>query len=123
MFSIPAQLCAITSCPADQGHCRAVRSPPIRDLPAYLGVFNSAALHCAFAPQIDDLGERRVDRWIRDFPAATHVLDVYMQKRVDKRRIFASQYLRITELPREAEGEGLLIPALHPGIDTDMGGA
>eukprot|EP00201_Polytomella_parva_P015858 CAMPEP_0175065646 /NCGR_PEP_ID=MMETSP0052_2-20121109/16053_1 /TAXON_ID=51329 ORGANISM="Polytomella parva, Strain SAG 63-3" /NCGR_SAMPLE_ID=MMETSP0052_2 /ASSEMBLY_ACC=CAM_ASM_000194 /LENGTH=264 /DNA_ID=CAMNT_0016332229 /DNA_START=136 /DNA_END=926 /DNA_ORIENTATION=+ len=31
--------------------------------------------------RIDDLYERRVDTWIRDFAGATHVLDVYRQKR------------------------------------------
>jgi hypothetical protein len=37
--------------------------------------------------QIDDLYERRIDTWIRDFVGATHVLDVYRQKRVDKRKV------------------------------------
>jgi hypothetical protein len=36
--------------------------------------------------RIEDLLERRVDTWIRDFPGATHVLDVYKGKRVDKRK-------------------------------------
>jgi hypothetical protein len=39
--------------------------------------------------QIDDLYERRIDTWIRDFVGATHVLDVYRQKRVDKRKVGA----------------------------------
>ncbi|CAD7701308.1 unnamed protein product [Ostreobium quekettii] len=42
-----------------------------------------------------DLNERRVDTWIRDYPAATHVLDVYTHKRVDKRKVFASNYTRL----------------------------
>jgi hypothetical protein len=37
--------------------------------------------------RIEDLFERRVDTWIRDFPGATHVLDVYKGKRVDKRKV------------------------------------
>lgn len=44
---------------------------------------------------IKDLVERRVDTWIRDYPAATHVLDVYTHKRVDKRKVFASPYTRL----------------------------
>jgi hypothetical protein len=39
--------------------------------------------------RIEDLFERRVDTWIRDFPGATHVLDVYKGKRVDKRKVRA----------------------------------
>lgn len=42
-----------------------------------------------------DLNERRVDTWIRDYPSATHVLDVYTHKRVDKRKVFASHYTRL----------------------------
>jgi hypothetical protein len=51
------------------------------------------------AAQIDDLNERRVDTWIRDYPGATHILDVYKQKRVDKRKVFASHYTRLRNLP------------------------
>ncbi len=45
--------------------------------------------------QVNDLYERRVDTWIRDFSGATHVLDVYRQKRVDKRKVFTSNYTRL----------------------------
>lgn len=48
--------------------------------------------------QIDDLYERRVDTWIRDFAGASHVLDVYRQKRVDKRKVFASNYTHLRGL-------------------------
>lgn len=48
--------------------------------------------------KIVDLYERRVDTWIRDFAGATHVLDVYKQKRVDKRKVFASNYTRLRAL-------------------------
>lgn len=50
-------------------------------------------------PQIDDLYERRVDTWIRDFVGATHILDVYRQKRVDKRKVFTSNYTRLKDVP------------------------
>lgn len=52
--------------------------------------------------QIDDLYEKRVDTWIRDFAGATHVLDVYRQKRVDKRKVFASNYMRLKGLEAES---------------------
>ncbi|KAJ9522361.1 hypothetical protein QJQ45_008166 [Haematococcus lacustris] len=37
--------------------------------------------------QIEDLSIQRVDTWIQEFSGATHVLDVYRQKRVDKRKV------------------------------------
>lgn len=43
-----------------------------------------------------------MDTWIRDFAGATHVLDVYRQKRVDKRKVFASNYMRLRGLEMEA---------------------
>ncbi|CAD7697834.1 unnamed protein product [Ostreobium quekettii] len=52
---------------------------------------------------IKDLNDRRVDTWIRDYPAASHVLDVYTHKRVDKRKVFASNYTRL-RLMDELEG-------------------
>ena len=48
--------------------------------------------------RISDLNERRVDTWIRDFAGATHVLDVYRNKRVDKRKVFASAYQSLSEI-------------------------
>lgn len=42
-----------------------------------------------------DLAERRVETWVRDFPGASHVLDVYRNKRVDKRSLFSSAYTRL----------------------------
>ena len=47
---------------------------------------------------MDDLQERRVDTWIRDFPSASHVLDVYTQKRVDKRKVFHTMYMRMKHM-------------------------
>lgn len=44
-----------------------------------------------------------MDTWIRDYPAATHVLDVYTSKRVDKRKVFVSNYMRIKFI-EEIEG-------------------
>lgn len=46
-------------------------------------------------PQIEDLHHKRVDTWVRDFPGATHALDVYKQKRVDKRKVFHANYTRL----------------------------
>ncbi|GAX73388.1 hypothetical protein CEUSTIGMA_g841.t1 [Chlamydomonas eustigma] len=48
--------------------------------------------------EIGNLSQRRVDTWIRDFSRGTHVLDVYSQKRVDKRKVFASNYTRLNGL-------------------------
>eukprot|EP00210_Caulerpa_lentillifera_P008045 g7682.t1 len=50
------------------------------------------------AIRIDDLQMRKLDTWIRDFPAALHVLDIYTQKRVDKRKVFHSNYHRMKHL-------------------------
>jgi hypothetical protein len=36
-----------------------------------------------------------VDTWVRDFPGATHALDVYRHKRVDKRKVFHANYTRL----------------------------
>ena len=47
---------------------------------------------------VHDLLERRVDLWINNFPGATHLLDVYSNRRVDKRRAFPSQYTRLQHL-------------------------
>jgi hypothetical protein len=58
--------------------------------------------------RIEDLFERRVDTWIRDFPGATHVLDVYNNKRVDKRKVFASSYTRLRALDALENLEGIL---------------
>eukprot|EP00798_Chlamydomonas_sp_ICE-L_P011688 gene11688-34411_t len=51
--------------------------------------------------KLEDLNERRVDTWIRDFAGATHVLDVYRSKRVDKRKVFASNYLRLKGMDQQ----------------------
>lgn len=48
--------------------------------------------------RIDDLQVRKLDTWIRDFPSALHVLDIYTQKRVDKRKVFHSNYHRMKHL-------------------------
>lgn len=64
--------------------------------------------------QIDDLYERRVDTWIRDYAGATHVLDVYRQKRVDKRKVFTSNYTRLRELPTgETNAQALLMASMN----------
>ncbi|GBF88728.1 hypothetical protein Rsub_01629 [Raphidocelis subcapitata] len=69
--------------------------------------------------RIEDLLERRVDTWIRDFPGATHVLDVYKGKRVDKRKVFASNYTRLRALDALDDMDGLLGGA---AADAMMGG-
>ncbi len=60
-----------------------------------------------------DLLERRLDTWIRDFCAATHVLDVYTGHTVDKRKVFASQYLDLQRLSSRGAPPPALQP--HPG--------
>jgi len=57
---------------------------------------NDGLIHAVI--RIDDLQERRVDTWIRDFPSATHVLDVYTQRRVDKRKVFHAKYTRMKHM-------------------------
>ncbi|KAL6760230.1 hypothetical protein V8C86DRAFT_1786336, partial [Haematococcus lacustris] len=52
----------------------------------------------AIIKQIEDLSIQRVDTWIQEFSGATHVLDVYRQKRVDKRKVFATNYTRLRHL-------------------------
>ena len=48
---------------------------------------------------------------IRDFSGATHVLDVYRQKRVDKRKVFASNYTHLRGLSTEAaEADAVGLP-------------
>ena len=54
--------------------------------------------------KISDLRERRVDTWIRDFSGATHVLDVYHHKRVDKRKVFTSNYTNLRGLSNHDMG-------------------
>lgn len=45
-----------------------------------------------------DLWERRLEAWLRDMPGATHVLDVAKGRRVDKRRVFVSNHVRLAML-------------------------
>jgi len=61
--------------------------------PGYPNADADGLLHAII--NIDDLYERRVDTWIRDFVGATHLLDVYKNKRVDKRKVFGSNYTRL----------------------------
>lgn len=51
---------------------------------AGVGVQDDAGLLQA-AVKTEDLMERRAETWLRDMEAATHVLDVYRNKLVDKR--------------------------------------
>jgi hypothetical protein len=39
---------------------------------------------------VDDLQQRRLETWLRDLGAATHVLDVYRNRRTDKRVVLGS---------------------------------
>jgi hypothetical protein len=65
--------------------CRVLESHPNAD--------GDGLLHAII--KLDDLFERRVETWIRDFAGATHILDVYRNKRVDKRKVFTSNYTRL----------------------------
>jgi hypothetical protein len=48
------------------------------------------------------LRQRRADWWLRSLPGATHVLDVYTNSRVDKRRVLESDYVRVAAVARAA---------------------
>mmetsp|Transcript_11601 Transcript_11601/g.31588 ORF Transcript_11601/g.31588 Transcript_11601/m.31588 type:complete len:1125 (+) Transcript_11601:412-3786(+) len=50
-----------------------------------------------------DLHMRRADTVVRDLPGATHLLDLYSCKRVDKRKIFATNYTHLKKLEHVAE--------------------
>eukprot|EP00882_Tetradesmus_deserticola_P013019 GHRQ01013804.1.p1 GENE.GHRQ01013804.1~~GHRQ01013804.1.p1 ORF type:complete len:227 (+),score=22.07 GHRQ01013804.1:87-767(+) len=65
--------------------CRVPESHPNAD--------SDGLLHAII--KLEDLFERRVETWIRDFAGATHILDVYRAKRVDKRKVFTSSYTRL----------------------------
>jgi len=77
-FSMSQPGCLVLSCRVAAGH-------PNAD--------GDGLLHAII--KTDDLFERRVETWVRDFPGATHILDVYKNKRVDKRKVFASNYTRL----------------------------
>jgi hypothetical protein len=66
---------------------------------------------------VRDLLERRVDLWINNFPGATHLLDVYSNRRVDKRRAFPSQYTRLQHLQElhHSSPNGYTVRAHEPG--------
>ncbi|KAJ9532288.1 hypothetical protein QJQ45_010408 [Haematococcus lacustris] len=54
-------------------------------------------LHVLIKPQ--ELGDRsRVATMLRDLPGATHLLDVYTSKRIDKRKVFPSSYMHLRQL-------------------------
>lgn len=59
--------------------------------------------------KLDDLFDRRVETWIRDFAGATHILDVYKNKRVDKRKVFASSYTRLRAMQAIEAYDDILI--------------
>jgi len=80
-FSMSQPGCLVLSCKTVAGHPKAEADDLIH------AIIN-----------IDDLHERRVDTWIRDFAGATHVLDVYRHRRVDKRKVFTSNYTRLKGL-------------------------
>lgn len=88
-FSMSQPGCLVLSCKVTQGH-------PNAD--------EHGLIHAILDSK--DLQERRVDTWIRDFVGATHVLDVYRQKRVDKRKVFASHYTK----PRVLEAINEIVP-------------
>jgi hypothetical protein len=77
-FSMSQPGCLVLSCRVPESH-------PNAD--------GDGLLHAII--KLDDLFERRVETWIRDFAGATHILDVYRNKRVDKRKVFTSNYTRL----------------------------
>jgi len=92
-FSMSQPGCLVLSCKTIPGHPKADAD---------------SLIHAII--KIDDLYERRVDTWIRDFAGATHVLDVYRLKRVDKRKVFASNYMRLKGLEQEGAGIDFGVP-------------
>jgi len=54
---------------------------------------------------VDDLQSRSVDALILGLPHASHVLDVYANRRVDKRHILASGYMRVRNLQGGVMGD------------------
>ena len=64
-------------------------------------------VHVVLPPE--DLAERRLEAWLRDYSSASHVLDVYSAARVEKRRLLASPYVRLRAMkPDEAYNDVLL---------------
>lgn len=60
--------------------------------------------------QADDLMERRVETWLRDLQAATHLLDVYRNKRVDKRVLLGlNKFTRLRAMDRLDAYDDILI--------------
>ena len=88
--------------------------------PAHAGADADGLVHAII--RIEDLMERRVDTWIRDFPGATHVLDVYKMKRVDKRKVFASNYTRLRALDALDDIEALFAGGGGGGVGGGLGG-
>jgi len=61
--------------------------------------------------KMDDLMERRVETWLRDLQSATHVLDVYRNKLVDKHTLLGmNKFTRLRAMdPLDAYDDIILI--------------
>lgn len=61
------------------------------------------------AVSLEQLAERRLEAWLRDLSDATHVLDVYTNRRVDKRRVCSSSVARLRAMdPLDAYADVLI---------------
>jgi hypothetical protein len=63
----------------------ALKSPALDAAPGTESSGTGSIVHVLITA--DDLQARRVDTVIRDFAGATHLLDIYTGKRVDKRKV------------------------------------
>ena len=50
---------------------------------------------------VTDLAEKSVETWINEFSGATHLCDIYANRRVDKRKAFPSQYKSLPHMMQE----------------------
>jgi hypothetical protein len=63
----------------------ALKSPALDAAPGTEAAGSGSIVHVLITA--DDLAARRVETVIRDFAGATHLLDIYTGKRVDKRKV------------------------------------
>lgn len=99
-------LCRLSMSAATGGLALAVRAAPGHPQTGPDGV-----LHVLITQA--DLGSQRVDTLIRDYAGATHLLDVYSGKRVDKRKVGRGGRC---EAGVDGEGCGARMPLGEPGL-------
>ncbi|KAI8474663.1 MAG: hypothetical protein J3K34DRAFT_366046, partial [Monoraphidium minutum] len=102
---------ALRSEPAGTFVCRFSMSQPgclvlTLKAPGHRSADDDGLVHALL--RAEDLAERRVEAWIRDFPGASHVLDVYKGSRVDKRKVFAPKPSHVSARDALHELRGLL---------------